>query len=259
MKNQIEESGRSKFSSFSKIEEDTRSPQFSSMGEPLNPDPEGKRKKQLPNTLTVETQWTVSTRVSLNRYQESMILKYLNCEIIAKEFIGTEQFLYTLFLLERLSKGGRIREIRDCRERHVCLVAYTLLKYFPSFENRGKGNTKNIKKFILSFDKPVSFNLRVLGSILRWDPRRYLKIETVPIEVLFERSGISKRYSSYCKGYGEGGSLSSKMKRTRPSAELDGEDEERPNPFDGFGQSYVSQLILLLTNIGEDLPGISII
>jgi hypothetical protein len=258
MKNQTEVSGRSKPQSSSKRKVEDTISLSGRMGEPSEPCPGGEKNSIL-NSLTVEVSWTVSEKIALNRYQESMILKYLCCEVLAKEFIGFESYLYILFLLEKLSKGGRVREIRDIRERHVCLIAYTLLRYFPSFEKFKEKNVKELKELILSFNKPVNFDSRTFGSILKWNPRNYLQAKTVPLELLIERSGFSKRYSSYCKGYGEGGSLSSRSRKTRPSAELDGEPEDRPEPFDGYGQSFLVQLILLLNKIGEEPPGISIL
>jgi hypothetical protein len=227
------------------------------MGEPSTT-PYGGREHRTDSYLTVEVQRTVSSRISLNRYQESMILKYLVSEVLAKGFLGEENFYFIFYLLERLTRGGTIRQIRDSRERHVCLYAYTVLKYFPSFSRKGSDEIEDLRNFLLTFEGPVSFDSRVLGAISRWEPRRYLKVETEPLERLIERSGISQRYSSYCKGYGEG-SPALRKRKTKFSAELDGETEDRPNPFDGNGQSFVIQLIQILDKMGKEVPGISIL
>lgn len=52
---------------------------------------------------------------------------------------------------------------------------------------------------------------------------KFLQIRIVPVDTLIERSKDSIRYSSYCKGYGESGPTG-RRKKTRSSAELDGED-----------------------------------
>lgn len=59
-----------------------------------------------------------------------------------------------------------------------------------------------------------------------WNPEKWITITAVAVETIFERSGNSERYSSYCKGYGES-HKSLHYKKTRPSAELDGEE---PSP-----------------------------
>jgi hypothetical protein len=51
---------------------------------------------------------------------------------------------------------------------------------------------------------------------------KFIEVRAVPLDVLFERSKGTIRYSSYCKGYGESSHMGRRQK-TRPSAELDGE------------------------------------
>lgn len=52
---------------------------------------------------------------------------------------------------------------------------------------------------------------------------KFLQVRIVPIDFLIERQKGTVRYSSYCKGYGESSRLGRRQK-TRPSAELDGDE-----------------------------------
>jgi hypothetical protein len=77
---------------------------------------------------------------------------------------------------------------------------------------------------------------------------KFLLVRIVPVDTLIERSKDSIRYSSYCKGYGESGPTG-RRKKTRPSAELDGEpvDLEKDNSIKlSFERiSQVQDLVLL--------------
>lgn len=229
---------------------DGPSPSLGRMGEPSKPKTSTDLEVPSSPTMNVEIQWTVRPKVKLNPYQESMILKYLVAECCADAGWSFENYLRAFYLYDQLSGSGGPRQIRDPRTRLVCLLAYVCLKYIPV---DGDLKCEPLIAF-LQTDQFVSVNRRVLGSIIRWGGDNWLQVRAEPLELLLNRSGDSVRYSSYCKGYGEGGSLSAQTKRTRPSAELDGEDEDRPGIFDPYGQSFVIRLIQLLDELGEEMP-----
>lgn len=56
-----------------------------------------------------------------------------------------------------------------------------------------------------------------------WNLDKFLEVQIVPLDVIMERSKGTIRYSSYTKGYGESSRMGRRQK-TRPSAELDGEE-----------------------------------
>jgi hypothetical protein len=68
------------------------------------------------------------------------------------------------------------------------------------------------------------------STLLSWmqyrSPQKYFKVRTVRLDSFLENERNSERYSSYTKGYGEGGKLS-RVQRTPFSAELDGDSSER--------------------------------
>jgi hypothetical protein len=61
-----------------------------------------------------------------------------------------------------------------------------------------------------------------------WKPEKFLEVRIVPLNTLLERDQFSEPYSSYCKGYGEGGSRT--RQKTRYDSELDGKEYEEPLP-----------------------------
>jgi len=77
---------------------------------------------------------------------------------------------------------------------------------------------------------------------------KFLSLRIVPVDSLIERSKDSIRYSSYCKGYGESG-LTGRRKKSRPSAELDGDpvDLEKESliklPLDRISQIFDLELL----------------
>jgi hypothetical protein len=96
----------------------------------------------------------------------------------------------------------------------------------------------------MSLEEKVQLPLDITEVILssRWVPNertfssrenqfsldKFLQVRIVPVDSLIERSKDSIRYSSYCKGYGESGPMG-RRKKTRSSAELDGEDVNLEN------------------------------
>jgi hypothetical protein len=74
-----------------------------------------------------------------------------------------------------------------------------------------------------------------------WQPENWLVIRPVGIDSIIERNGNSERYSGYCKGYGES-HPSAHYKKTKPSAELDGEEAQDPQPI---RLQELSKLIIL--------------
>jgi len=63
-----------------------------------------------------------------------------------------------------------------------------------------------------------------------YDVRKFFKVRIVPLNTLIEnRTSNTERYSSYTKGYGNGGHRSPTLK-TPYSSELDGESTDRDPP-----------------------------
>jgi len=127
------------------------------------------------------------------------------------------EFLYSYLF----GSKSDILEIKDYREFELTLLLKVVLLSGTWF---GLG-----ERSILPED------LQTLIRSSRWVPSersyhsrkasyridKFLSVRIVPIDNFIERRKDTVRYSSYCKGYGESGHMG--RKKTRPSAELDGE------------------------------------
>lgn len=179
------------------------------------------------STISMNYQLTVRSKVELHRYQVSMLLEVLLWEIVNfgcnfSEWLVLD-FLYSYLLGSKQSP----LEIRNKDERRVAFVAQIILRIL-------EGNWLNLSdrenlSLILSSEKELLDLLpsqrEIQSRIEYWVPTKFLEIRAVRLDVRFERENNSSRYSSYCKGYGEGNSMG-RRQRTRPSAELDGENEK---------------------------------
>jgi hypothetical protein len=85
-------------------------------------------------------------------------------------------------------------------------------------------------------------------TISSWKPtysiRKYFEARTVLLDAFLENERNSERYSSYTKGYGEGGKLS-RILKTPHSFELDGsaEREEKPPEYSLLELSTYSAIL----------------
>jgi len=78
-------------------------------------------------------------------------------------------------------------------------------------------------------------------------PRKYFKVRAVRLDTFLENERNYERYSSYTKGYGEGGKLS-RVQRTPFSSELDGEVPGEDSKWN-FSLLEVSKYNDILTQI----------
>jgi len=114
-------------------------------------------------------------------------------------------------------------------ERRLVSLSLSILRSVREFDFT-PGETQKIqlsyelKEFILKTEL-IMDKRTYMSRKGHWNPEKWIRISTVAVETIFERSGNSERYSSYCKGYGES-HKSLHYKKTRPSAELDGEEPE---------------------------------
>jgi len=121
-------------------------------------------------------------------------------------------------------------DLRNEHERRLTSLSMSILRSVREFEFSPGEKQKiqlssELKKYISETE--LLMNRRTYMSRQAfWKPEKWILISAVAVETLFERSGNSERYSSYCKGYGES-HKSLHYKKTLPSAELDGEE---PNP-----------------------------
>lgn len=175
-----------------------------------------------------EYQLTVRPTVNLTRYQMSMLLTVLSYEVV-NFGIDFTLWLTMEWLFSNLLGSKKVWEIRDEKERQVLTVSnIILLSTNQSWFQLGERTSLPLKitEYLLSENLIIS-ERTYRSRVDFWYAERFLEVRAVRLDLYFERSVNSIRYSSYCKGYGESSRMGRRQK-TRPSSELDGEDTDRP-------------------------------
>jgi len=182
-------------------------------------------REQLSNLI--DYQLTVRPKVDLTRYHMSMLLE-LNCWKVCDSGIDLSDWLTIEYLWNRLLGSNKVWEIRDPNERRVLTLAnMVLLSTQNSWMTLGEKTQINKSLLVYLEETELLPSSRTIFSRLDyWRNEKFLEVRAVRLDVFMERESQSIRYSSYCKGYGESSSMGRRQK-TRPSQELDG-DDERP-------------------------------
>lgn len=176
---------------------------------------------------TMEFHMTIRTKVTeLNPKQASMLLSVANARAV---YDGIDFTLYLAmeFLTNYLKKSGvDVLYVKNEKVRQTLLVSELVLATV-------KGTWLNLverERLPVAVQSEILAlqwlpNDRTLNSWKQhWNLERYLSVRIVPMESLLNRTpSTAERYSGYTRGYGQDGNAPSPGK-TRPSAELDGED-----------------------------------
>ena len=234
MKNQREYnlSGQS-FSSPARTKE-RRSPMSGSHGVTLTQSSNKRESKVQQPDISTEVHLTVRiSNSSLTRKHFRLMLECLLYEIV-HEGVNLERYLMMEHLMSLLL-GVKTEplDLNNEHERRLCLLSQVIMRSLRGYE------FSSISQPLEYLPEEISQEI-VLNDFLMsertyksrrvyWKPEKYLKILSVSVDTLIERSGNTERYSSYCKGYGES-HPSAHYKKTPPSFELDGEDaKDRPD------------------------------
>lgn len=184
-------------------------------------------------SIQMEFQMTIQSRVSnLTSKQVAILLKVLVVQSLING-IDLTTYMSLEFLENRLTKNGSIpiEQIKNEKDRQAGLLAELILLNlrgeWSSFEDHLRV-PENIQRMLIETGW-LPDNRSFQSWRQHWQPDRYLEFRIVPLEYLLNRSNNTNPYSAYCKGYGEGGSTS-RIQKTRYSAELDGEDYQEPLP-----------------------------
>lgn len=194
---------------------------------PPNPVVRGVQEPKI-SQFNFDYQLTVRPKVELSRYRISMLLEIVTYECV-KYGVGFTSWLTLEWLFSSLIGSHRVWEIRDINERRVLLAAELVL-----LTTQNQWLSLDEKETLPSEIREYLLNNRLLCSERTfnsrfefWRPEKFLEVRAVRMDVFMERESNSVRYSSYTKGYGESSRMGRRQK-TRNSAELDGEDDERP-------------------------------
>lgn len=211
---------------------------------PVSPSPKvQKGNRWNEESLTLDIHLTVRRKVQISRRKLTLLAAMKVREVLLFG-IDLGEYILLEYLLNSLVGSRKTLELKEEREKETSLVIQLVLQSSrPSFEK------KEIPEDVRSFAESSKWipNKR---SYYSWRENlvfdKYLTVETVPVESVFERSLGSKRYSSYTKGYGETGPDGHK-KRTPPSAELDGE----PVSLEKEGENLPIQMIQFYISFQE--------
>lgn len=168
---------------------------------------------------------TVQVKIHLERRQLSLLLSVLDYQAVHYG-VTFSMYLSILHLMEiLLGQKTKPSEIKDDYERVTVLVSQIIIRdltgYALSFQEPVFVSEKT-KKLLLQ-SKGLLSKDTYKSRFIHWRPERFLALKTVPVDVIIERNGNSERYTSYCKGYGEGTGTARRGKTPR-SFELDGEE-----------------------------------
>lgn len=211
--------------------------------------PEQRVEPKLNSLLRSDYHLTVQLGVHLERRQISLLLSVLSYQAI---HFGVTFPMYLMILhLYEVLLGNKIRAslVKDRFERLSVLLSQVIIR-----DMAGKD---------LSFEEPVSVSSKTRELALKskalitkdtyksrfvhWRPERFLRLKTVPVDVIIERSGNSVRYTSYCKGYGEGTGTARRGK-TPICFELDGEETTEWVLSDQLDAKELAQEVFLLAH-----------
>lgn len=180
---------------------------------------------KLNSLLSSDYHLTVQLSVRLDRRQVSLLLGIL-CYQSVHFGVNFQMYLQMLHLNDILI-GNKVKasEIKDRYERLSVELSQVIIRdlagQYLSFDEYIYLSSKT-KRLLLQSRALMTRDV-FKSRFNHWRPEFFLRLKTVPVDVIIERSGNSVRYTSYCKGYGEGTGTARKG-RTPECFELDGED-----------------------------------
>ena len=170
----------------------------------------------------------ISSDSSLSQKNASILL--MTCVYLAlSEGVDVTLYLVMEWLFNFMLKSKSPLEYPFEKGKQTLLLAELILSCirgtFLSLQEREQLPDEIRVALIRSGWIPDERQLKSWAST--YSVRRYFRIRTVRMDAFMNPERNSERYSGYTKGYGEGGSLARKQK-TPFSAELDGDDTEKP-------------------------------
>jgi len=169
---------------------------------------------------------TIGTKVHLTRKQATLLAGQCLYEVLA-EGIGISDWMVLEFLFNFLL-GNKLDplNLKDPKELELSLVLKVILLSGTWLDLEEKVQIPEDIRSIILNSRWIPSERTYQSRKAQYEIKKYLKLRIVNVDTLFERSKGTTRYSSYCKGYGES-SPTGRRQKTRPSAELDGEEDSK--------------------------------
>lgn len=216
------------------------------------------RKEQMDKTfsLSIESHITIRPVVELSRKRVSLLLEQEIVRVNSEGFNLLDYFSFE-WMLNYLIGSNSVHEVNGNKMSTVVYCAHLILLQFRenwSFLYQKSSLLSELSSLIERIFGNIS-DRKYQGRNSVYQIDKFLQVRIENVNSITERSQNSIRYSSYCKGYGEGG-RSVRRQSTRYSDELDRDDSENeiPEEFFSFGKSihdqedlfYLEQLILTI-------------
>lgn len=174
----------------------------------------------------IEYHLTIRTEnESLTRRQLSLLLEVLNFQIVTYGCNLPMYLAMSDLYFRLLGNKRKATEMRESKIRLTVLVSEVLLHTLGSTDLPLSPNEYlKVSDKVRELLRPYLMSKRTYGSRYKtWRPEKFFKVRIVPVDIQFlQRRKGSEPYSGYCKGYGES-HPSAHQKKTKPSAELDGD------------------------------------
>lgn len=174
---------------------------------------------------------TIQTTIErLTRKQATILATTLAVENLING-VDTTGYMCMEWLLSFLTKNQQPETLRNTYERRACMLLSVVLSWV--YGNWFSLIEREKLPDHVSQSVPEEWlpNPRTYQSWKQtYEVRKFFKVRIVPLNTLIEnRTSNTERYSSYTKGYGNGGHRSPTLK-TPYSAELDGDSVDRDPP-----------------------------
>jgi len=207
-------------------------------------------------SLSIFTHISLWAKVELSRKRISLLLEQEIVRVASQGFSLLDYFSFE-WMLNYLIGSQSIHKVNGKKMSTVVYCAYLiLLQYRENWNLLFKKSDihPDLKEFVeKNFGSLSDRKYQSRKQIYQLEKFLMLKVEDVMNVIERDKFSNSVRYSSYCKGYGEGG-RSVRKQSTRYSFELDRDDHifEIPEEFYSFGKSihdqedlfYIEQQIL---------------
>lgn len=179
--------------------------------------------------ISMEFQMTIQAKVErLSTRQATMLMTVLNLQAVSHG-VDVSLYLSLLYLRTLLVKSGTDPlSVTEENRRRALLISDLILTWLHG-DWINLADRERLPEEVTTQIYNLGWfpNKRTIMSWKQyWDPRKFLQLRIVPLDLFLERNTNSEPYSGYCKGYGQDG-FTARIQKTPFSAELDG--EEAPN------------------------------
>lgn len=179
--------------------------------------------EQFQKIYSLDVNLTIRLKIQEFTRKQATVLAGQALYLVAEEGITLQDWMILEFLYSYLlGQKQDYTQIKDFKEFEIILILKIVLLSGTWIGLEGKSMLPEDVLFLIRNSRWVPNKRTFFSRKELFRLNRFLEVRIVPVDALLERSKGNVRYSSYCKGYGEGSSMA-RPQRTRPSAELDGE------------------------------------